>query len=83
MTNVYQLTAPSLIARLVTQTFRRVVTQPDILINSKDGIRGPNTIFFVLTSSTLGLLNFNASVCGLHPEGTSRALSRPAGAIYV
>jgi len=42
VTNIYQLTAISNGAPVV-QTFRRVVTRPDILIVAKDGINGRRT----------------------------------------
>ena len=57
ITNVYQLTAITN-GTPFQQTFRRVVSQPDILIEAKDQIGGPANPAWILTFDNL---NFNST----------------------
>jgi Putative Ig domain len=60
VTNYYQLTAITNFTP-VTETFRRVATQPDLTIEARDGIVGPANQNFI-TTQLPAQLNFNATV---------------------
>ncbi len=66
VTNTYNLTAVTN-GMPVVQTFQRIITRPDIIIQAKDQIIGPATQFWIATFNNLNFDSANVSSDGLGP----------------